>query len=85
MPAKKKDGAVKKKKEKKTEPDLFKSCYENFDQQEIMLLERVQTKTDFVLVDLKLIDWRYSHFSVLMRTSSKLSSVQRKIEEKHGR
>jgi hypothetical protein len=85
MPAKKKTKGKKKKKKKVVEEeDVFVSCYKDFDQQELNLLKSMQTKTDFVNVDLKLMDWKFADFSVLVRTSTKLSSIKRKIEERHG-
>jgi hypothetical protein len=56
-----------------------------FESEEKRLLEKLKEKSDWVFVELKLLNWSYANFTLLIRTGTTLAQIARKIEEKHGR
>lgn len=53
-------------------------------QQEKHLMEQMQFKSNFIFLEVKLINWQYANFTMCVRTSSAVSTIARRIHEHHG-
>lgn len=87
--SKKKNKAKKKKKKKNSAveeaEERWANANKNFDRSEIELLEQRAAKTDWIWVDVCVLNWSYTKFSCHVRTNTPVYYIRRKIEEKHGR
>lgn len=85
MPKKKKGGKKKVGKKKSKEPEKPTKLYEEFNRDEMDLISMLEKKMDWVHVELRLVNWQWANFTTVVRTSTPLTNIQRKIEERHGR
>ena len=88
--AKKKKGGSKKKGSKKKKGGDDDSApptrlYDQYNAHEIELLKAIEGKTDWVHLEVKLFQWGHSNFSVCLRQKTPLSTIVRKIADRHGR
>jgi hypothetical protein len=51
----------------------------------VELLASIENKVDWVHLEVKLINWEFANFDVCLRQGTPISTIMRKIAEKHGR
>jgi len=88
MPAasklKKKTKKAKRKTDESESSAKYVSRYEGFDDIERKMMNMQISRSDWVRIDIKLLNWSYANFSLHLRTNTPLSYIKRKIEERHG-
>lgn len=82
--AKKKKGKKGKKKSAAEEAPPTK-LYDEFNKDEKDLIKMLESKKDWVHVELKLKGWTFGSFTTCVRTSTPLTYLIHKIEEQHAR
>jgi hypothetical protein len=53
--------------------------------QEKYLLEDIEERSDFITLEVKLVGWDFTDFTMVVRTCTALTSIARRIREQHGR